>query len=1010
MTKFSPRGLALVLILYLILTISYSIIVPIGRGADEWAHYWYAQFIAEHGRLPLTAAEREVAGYKSDWPPLYHLCAAAVTAWIETDGPPTIKYRADHVRRQLIPATGSEAILHTEDELFPWRQEILVWHIGRFLSITFSFLTLIVTYLMAREVFAHLSPSDLGGDFSSLSPWERAGVRGFHRSQNLATITTACLAFNPRFLFTGMLFNYDSLTLLLSSLFFLQIIRVATGRNQLTWLTGFLAGLALMTKYLTALLPLELIIMAWLTRPNRRQILQLIIAFMLTITPWFAYLVITFNEIATYGPVLGTLAPLIRGDGSDRTIDELFAMLSGGESPPPAHIEKKSYTFSEIATEFPLTFWTIPTTRPYPLTWFVIVMSLLTLLAVMGLIQQAKQFSQYRLILGMLLFHCLLPIPFMLIRLFGARDALESMQGRHVLFLAGPAFAILFVFGLTTLFKFQISNFKFSLTLALLLVGSLSKLILMQSTYEPLLPVTTIKPDLTEFQPLNITLDGGATLLGYNITEQAEALKVTFIWQGGAVFAKQDYMTELQLIDKQNVVRAQWLGYQTQARYPTRAWEAGDYIRDETWLPLPNKEIYQIKARLGEQWVDLGQTSQVCQTCEVSQPMTWQNGHKVTRPFHERETIQITLSPSSTDLYQLLDPLGQPHPSTAHGTDWATFIVEPDWPVGDYQLIETNTANLIDTPIEIAPNNRTFLPPVSGGNEGGLITPTVQFPVQANFAGQVKLLGYDILSRKTQAGEGVSLTLYWQGLQYMGEDFVIFARLLDNQQVVWGQRDRLPLENYSTLLWSPREIIKDSFAIPIDPAALPGVYRLHIGLYHTVNEQAESLYLLDSATQQPTDTTFVALAPIKIGGSPAGVTLIKPQPQPNIKQSFGDQIQLLGYDWLKPPPQSGSWTIRFYWQAMTELTTDYTLFMHVRDQNGQIVAQHDQPPTQGQYPTSLWDTTEIIQDELNLTVDKLPPGPYEIVIGLYDPMSQMRLPVTNSSDNTFTLQSFEVKP
>jgi len=149
----SNLKLALILAIYLILAVTYSVVIPIGRGADEWAHYWYAQFIAQNGRLPANPAEREVAGYKSDWPPLYHSLAAAVTGWIETDGPPTFKYRADNIRRQLVPAQGPDAILHTEDELFPWQQEILVWYLGRFLSISFSLGTLLVTYFIALEVF-----------------------------------------------------------------------------------------------------------------------------------------------------------------------------------------------------------------------------------------------------------------------------------------------------------------------------------------------------------------------------------------------------------------------------------------------------------------------------------------------------------------------------------------------------------------------------------------------------------------------------------------------------------------------------------------------------------------------------------------------------------------------------------------------------------------------------------------------------------------------------------------
>ncbi len=190
--------LILIVLIYALLAVSYSIVVPIGRGADEWAHYWYAQFIAENGRLPANPAEREAAGYKSDWPPLYHLSAAVVTGWVKTEGPPTFKYRADNIRRQLVPAQGPEAILHTEDELFPWQQEILVWHLGRFLSILFSAGTLLVTYVIALEIFSVNQKA--AADSQIENPKSK-----IPNQKSLALIAVAVLAFNPRLIFTGML-------------------------------------------------------------------------------------------------------------------------------------------------------------------------------------------------------------------------------------------------------------------------------------------------------------------------------------------------------------------------------------------------------------------------------------------------------------------------------------------------------------------------------------------------------------------------------------------------------------------------------------------------------------------------------------------------------------------------------------------------------------------------------------------------------------------------------------
>ncbi len=49
------------MVLYIIVAIAHAYLAPLTTGPDELAHYEYVRFIAEHGRLPLTIAEREQA-------------------------------------------------------------------------------------------------------------------------------------------------------------------------------------------------------------------------------------------------------------------------------------------------------------------------------------------------------------------------------------------------------------------------------------------------------------------------------------------------------------------------------------------------------------------------------------------------------------------------------------------------------------------------------------------------------------------------------------------------------------------------------------------------------------------------------------------------------------------------------------------------------------------------------------------------------------------------------------
>ncbi|MCB0198169.1 MAG: hypothetical protein KDJ65_39880, partial [Anaerolineae bacterium] len=145
-------------------------------------------------------------------------------------------------------------------------------------------------------------------------------------------------------------------------------------------------------------------------------------------------------------------------------------------------------------------------------------------------------------------------------------------------------------------------------------------------------------------------------------------------------------------------------------------------------------------------------------------------------------------------------------------------------------------------------------------------------------------------------------------------------------------------------------------------------------------------------------------------------------PEFSLNKAFGDQITLLGYDIdsgqqlavsrqpsaeNQQPNQQTNFTITLYWRADTVPTTDYTVFLHLRDAANQNVAQKDSPPVGGQYPTSLWDPGEIIKDVLTLPLDDVPPGRYTPVIGLYNFATGDRLPTENPA-NEIALKEIEI--
>ena len=121
-----------------------------------------------------------------------------------------------------------------------------------------------------------------------------------------------------------------------------------------------------------------------------------------------------------------------------------------------------------------------------------------------------------------------------------------------------------------------------------------------------------------------------------------------------------------------------------------------------------------------------------------------------------------------------------------------------------------------------------------------------------------------------------------------------------------------------------------------------------------------------------------------------------------LDQPFGDAIRLAGYEIDSPSVRAGeTLTLALYWQARdgTPRPDDVTVFVHLLDADETVVAGHDNPPCRGTCPAFTWLPGEVIRDEYTLQVPaSLSPGDYRIEIGMYDPQTLTRLPVSGVGD------------
>jgi len=113
----------------------------------------------------------------------------------------------------------------------------------------------------------------------------------------------------------------------------------------------------------------------------------------------------------------------------------------------------------------------------------------------------------------------------------------------------------------------------------------------------------------------------------------------------------------------------------------------------------------------------------------------------------------------------------------------------------------------------------------------------------------------------------------------------------------------------------------------------------------------------------------------------------------------GETITLQEYTVWPSTAQPGDVIqVRLVWSADVLPARPYKVFLHLRDGDGNVVAQRDSEPGGGSRPTTGWPPGESIVDNHGLLLPAdLPPGEYELWVGLYDPFDpSVRLPVAGA--------------
>jgi hypothetical protein len=261
-------------------------------------------------------------------------------------------------------------------------------------------------------------------------------------------------------------------------------------------------------------------------------------------------------------------------------------------------------------------------------------------------------------------------------------------------------------------------------------------------------------------------------------------------------------------------------------------------------------------------------------------------------------------------------------------------------------------------------------------------------PATATVPGLADLAGYrldgppaDSQFPQLEPGDPLWITTFWQAHGRASEDYELMVRLLDDAGRQWAQTDGPPLEGaYPTSMWQPGEKVADGRLLWIDPGAPPGRYWLAVAFYDYLTDSR----LPVSGSSIP-DTIY--LGPLKIPLPPPTESPDDVQPQ---SARFGDVARVMGY---RLAPQANGTTLTLYWQAEAPDGVDYTVFVHLLDDAGELAVGQDSQPVSGSYPTGIWEAGEIIVDEYTFNTSDLPAGEYQLEIGMYELETGERLPI-----------------
>jgi hypothetical protein len=252
----------------------------------------------------------------------------------------------------------------------------------------------------------------------------------------------------------------------------------------------------------------------------------------------------------------------------------------------------------------------------------------------------------------------------------------------------------------------------------------------------------------------------------------------------------------------------------------------------------------------------------------------------------------------------------------------------------------------------------------------------------------------------------------WRAKSRPADNYTLRVEALDRAGNLLRTVDHRPVAGQApTAGWQPGQFIRDQVDLVIPASAPPGQDALRVRL----------------SWQRPDGSKL----PVRRGWLPQGdslnlawLTVVEkegrifeaPAVQAPLGVNLEDKVRLIGYSSPQlTEPESGLIRLKeancgadpaacslhfdFYWQALSEMDQSYWVFLHLVDEQGQIIKQHDREPgRRAKQPTTAWLPGEVVLDPVDLALPEgIPAGRYTLRLGMYLPADGTRLLIVDGT-------------